>query len=137
MSPVPKVRTKLLEDDPDGPLNGREWPLERIERFCERLQRFADQGSYSELSEMVVPARRHKRRLDDAREALTVANLRLVVHVAKDPPSSLMIRYAAAQGKRVVHIPIGSLSPITVKKIRVVHLLAGRDKRKVAKDYIW
>jgi hypothetical protein len=62
---------------------------------------------------------------------------KLVVHVAEEPPSSLMTRYAAVQGKRLVHIPIGSLSPITVKKIRVVHLLAGRDKRAVAKDYIW
>ncbi len=56
---------------------------------------------------------------------------------AKDPPSSLMTRYAAVQAKRVIHIPIGSLSPVTVKKIRVVHLLAGRDKRSLAKDYIW
>jgi hypothetical protein len=62
---------------------------------------------------------------------------RLVVHVAKDPPSSLMTRYAGAQGKRIVHIPIGSLSPVTLKKIRVAHLLAGRDKRAIAKDYIW
>jgi hypothetical protein len=62
---------------------------------------------------------------------------KLVVHVAKDPPSSLMTRYAAVQAKRVIHIPIGSLSPVTVKKIRVVHLLAGRDKRSLAKDYIW
>jgi hypothetical protein len=62
---------------------------------------------------------------------------KLVVHVAKDPPSSLVTRYASIQGKRIIHIPIGSLSPLTLKKIRVVHLLAGREKREVAKDYIW
>ena len=62
---------------------------------------------------------------------------KLIVHVAKDPPSEPMTRYAAAQAKRIVHIPIGSLSPVTIKKIRVVHLLAGRDKRAVARDYIW
>jgi hypothetical protein len=48
-----------------------------------------------------------------------------------------MIRYASHQGKRILHIPLGSLSPVTLKKIRVVHLLAGRDKREIAKDYIW
>jgi hypothetical protein len=62
---------------------------------------------------------------------------KLVVHVGKDAPSELMTRYASHQGKRILHIPLGSLSPVTLKKIRVVHLLAGRDKREVAKDYIW
>jgi hypothetical protein len=62
---------------------------------------------------------------------------KLVVHVGKDAPSELMTRYASHQGKRILHIPLGSLSPVTLKKIRVVHLLAGRDKRQVAKDYIW
>lgn len=62
---------------------------------------------------------------------------KLVVHVGKDAPSELMTRYAAVQGKRILHIPLGSLSPVTLKKIRVVHLLAGHDKRAIAKDYVW
>jgi hypothetical protein len=62
---------------------------------------------------------------------------KLVVHVAKDAPSDLMRRYGSVQGKRIVHIPVGSLSPVTLRKIRVVHLLAGHDKRAIAKDYIW
>ncbi|MFQ5790917.1 MAG: hypothetical protein ACE5JI_10630 [Acidobacteriota bacterium] len=62
---------------------------------------------------------------------------KLIVHLARDPPSPAMTRYAARQAKRVVHIPIGSVSPTTLKKIRVVHLLAGHDKRAIAKDYIW
>lgn len=75
-------------------------------------------------------------------EALIMAGIdysekKLVVHVAQDAPSPPMARYAAVQRKRIVHIPIGSLSPVTLKKLRVVHLLAGRDKRNVAKDYIW
>ena len=32
---------------------------------------------------------------------------------------------------------LGSLSPVTLKKLRVVHLLAGQDKRRIASDYIW
>ena len=62
---------------------------------------------------------------------------KLVVHLAKDPPAPAMHRYAAAQKKRILHIPIGSMSPVTLKKIRVVHLLAGRDKRDIAKSFVW
>ena len=62
---------------------------------------------------------------------------KLVVHVAARPPAEEMHRYAAAQGKRIVHLPLGSLSPLTLRKVRVLHILAGRDKRAVAGDYIW
>jgi RNA polymerase primary sigma factor len=57
--------------------------LERIELFCRRLRRLAESGSAPRLAKIAVAARQYERRLDDAREALTVANLRLVVHVAK------------------------------------------------------
>ena len=33
--------------------------------------------------------------------------------------------------------PLAALSPVTVKKVRVLHVLAGHDKRKVAPDYVW
>ena len=44
---------------------------------------------------------------------------------------------AARVGRTIVYIPIGQLSPVTLKKIRVVHVLDGYDKREIAKDYIW
>jgi len=62
---------------------------------------------------------------------------KLIVHLAAAPPTALMKAYASNQGKRIVHIPIGSVSPITVRKIRVVHVLAGHDKRAVAKGFVW
>ncbi len=62
---------------------------------------------------------------------------KLVVHLAAAPPSGSMKAYASNQGKRIVHIPMGSVSPITVHKIRVVHVLAGHDKREIAKGYVW
>jgi hypothetical protein len=62
---------------------------------------------------------------------------RIVVHVAESPPSNRLKRYAAFQDKRFVHIPLASLSPVTLRTIRVVHLLSGRDKRSEAKSYIW
>jgi Mor family transcriptional regulator len=40
-------------------------------------------------------------------------------------------------GRRILYVPIGQLSPVTVKKIRVVHILDGHEKRDLAKDYVW
>jgi hypothetical protein len=39
--------------------------------------------------------------------------------------------------RTVIYIPIGQLSPVSLKKIRVVHVLDGYDKRAGAKDYLW
>ena len=69
--------------------------------------------------------------------AIDYSTEKLVVHAAPSPPSDAMRSWAAAQRKRIVHVPLGSLSPVTLKKLRVVHILAGRDKREIAKDYVW
>jgi hypothetical protein len=62
---------------------------------------------------------------------------KLVVHVARQAPPERLARRAALQGKRVVHVPLGSLSPVSLRKLRVVHVLMGHDKRGLAKDYVW
>jgi len=62
---------------------------------------------------------------------------KLVVHVGAHPPISRMRDYATARGRRIVHIPLGSLSPVSLRKVRTVHILAGHDKRDIAKDYLW
>jgi hypothetical protein len=62
---------------------------------------------------------------------------KLVVHVAARPPGERMSRYAASQSKKIIHIPIGTLSPPSLRKLRVVHILAGREKREIAKEYVW
>jgi hypothetical protein len=62
---------------------------------------------------------------------------KLVVHVAEERPGERMRRYAADHGKRLLHVPLGSLSPVTLKKIRVLHILAGKDKRSIAESYVW
>jgi len=69
--------------------------------------------------------------------AVDYSREKLIVHVATTPPSPRLHRYAAQQTKRIVHIPIGSLSPMTIRDLRVLHILAGRDKREIAADYIW
>jgi hypothetical protein len=60
-----------------------------------------------------------------------------VVYVAAKPPRSVFRSIAARFERTIVYIPIGQLSPVALKKIRVVHVLDGYDKREKAKDYIW
>jgi hypothetical protein len=62
---------------------------------------------------------------------------RHVVYVAARPPRSVFRGIAARVGRTIVYIPIGQLSPVSLKKLRVVHVLDGYDKRPIAKDYIW
>jgi len=62
---------------------------------------------------------------------------RFVVYVAARPPRSVFRSIAARFGRTIIYIPIGQLSPVALKKIRVVHVLDGYDKRQAAKEYIW
>jgi len=69
--------------------------------------------------------------------AVDYSEEKIVVHVAARPPASRMKRYAVARGKKILHLPLASLSSTAIEKIRVLHLLAGRDKRRFAKEYVW
>jgi hypothetical protein len=60
-----------------------------------------------------------------------------VVYVAARPPRSIFRTIASRVGRTIIYIPIGQLSPVSLKKIRVVHVLDGYEKRETAKDYIW
>jgi hypothetical protein len=62
---------------------------------------------------------------------------RFVVYVAAKPPRSVFKTVASRLGRKIIYIPIGQLSPVSLKKIRAVHILDGHDKRPQAKDYIW
>jgi hypothetical protein len=69
--------------------------------------------------------------------ALDYSIHRFVVYVAAKPPRSIFKSLAARMGRTIIYIPIGQLSPVSLKKIRVVHVLDGYDKREIAKDYVW
>ena len=75
-------------------------------------------------------------------EKLLVAALdysleKYVVYVAAEPPRGYLKGLAARMGRQIVYVPIGTLSPNMLKKIRVFHVLFGHDKRATARDYIW
>ncbi len=78
------IRVQLLEDGLAGPRRGREWPLDDMEAFHNRLVRFQkERPKDTRLAKLVREAKEHKRHVDHARDALILANLRLVVHIAK------------------------------------------------------
>jgi hypothetical protein len=69
--------------------------------------------------------------------ALDYSIERHVVYVAAKPPRSIFKTIASRMGRTIIYMPIGQLSPVSLKKIRVVHVLDGYDKRDIAKDYMW
>jgi hypothetical protein len=69
--------------------------------------------------------------------ALDYSVERFVVYVAAAAPRSIFKTIASRMGRTIIYIPMGQLSPVSLKKIRVVHVLDGWDKRKIAKDYLW
>ncbi len=69
--------------------------------------------------------------------ALDYSLERIVVYVAARPPRSHFRTIAGRLGRKIVYLPIGQLSPVALKKVRVLHVLDGRDRRETAKDYIW
>ena len=69
--------------------------------------------------------------------ALDYAREKHVVYVAARPPRSIFRQIAARLERKIIHIPLGALSPVKLKKIRVFHVLSGHDKREIAKEYVW
>jgi hypothetical protein len=59
-----------------------------------------------------------------------------VVYVAPTPPSGWCQSISARLGKKIIYLPIGSFSPVTLKKIRQFHVLDGHPVRKYAHHYI-
>jgi hypothetical protein len=69
--------------------------------------------------------------------ALDYSIHRYVVYVAAKPPRTIFKTIANRVGRTIVYIPIGQLSPVSLKKIRIVHVLDGHEKREIAKEYLW
>lgn len=60
----------------------------------------------------------------------------LVLYVAEKPPEQFLKRYAARFGKRILFMPLSQFSPVTLKKLRIFHVLDSYERRKIADDYI-
>jgi RNA polymerase primary sigma factor len=62
---------------------GPAWSLAGVERFYDRLKSFAEKTDDTTVVDVLNRARVQKRHLEEAREKLILANLKLVVHIAK------------------------------------------------------
>lgn len=60
-----------------------------------------------------------------------------VVYVAAEAPRSYFFTLAQRLGRKLVYLPIGTLSPTSLERIRVFHVLAGHRYREIAKNFIW
>ena len=69
--------------------------------------------------------------------ALDYSMERHIIYVAAKPPRSMFRQLATRVNRKIVYIPLGQLSPSKLKKIRVVHVLDGYERRQQAKQYIW
>jgi len=69
--------------------------------------------------------------------ALDYTTERMVVYVGARAPRPILFQLAARMNLKIVYLPLGSLSPPTLKRIRVMHILSGHNKREIAADYIW
>jgi RNA polymerase primary sigma factor len=77
-------REFVLADDEPGPSLGAAWPLGRVATFVGRLGHYVEQAPLeTELTAALASIRAHHRALEQARKRLVLANLRLVVHIAK------------------------------------------------------
>lgn len=78
-----KVQDQLLGPDLSGPKKGRRWPFDHVETFHRRLVAFDRENPDARLHVQVRRLSAAKRRMDRSREELILANLRLVVYLAK------------------------------------------------------
>lgn len=77
-------RAYVFETGLDRPARGRRWPFRSLETFYTRLLCYhREHERDARVAALVSRARGFKRRVDRARDLLILANLRLVVHLAK------------------------------------------------------
>ena len=78
-------RKEILQDDPDGPKQPCEWPIDQLDACHGRLLQYAAARGKTDhrLDAAVRDAKRLKVQVDRARDGLITANLRLVTHIVK------------------------------------------------------
>ncbi|MCP4401440.1 MAG: hypothetical protein GY801_29585 [bacterium] len=69
--------------------------------------------------------------------AIDYSEKKLIAYVAAKAPRSWCYSFAERMNKKLVYIPIGQFSPLSLRKIQVFHVLDGPEVRQYAKEYIW
>lgn len=69
--------------------------------------------------------------------AIIYSKEKYVAYVAEKPPRKYFYSLAGVKNRELVYIPMDNFSRESLKTIKHIHILAGRDKRKVAHNYIF
>ena len=75
-----RCRKEVVNGDLDG---GCRWPLDQMEQSYRHLVTYVRQYDDPPVEKILSSIRRHKVRVDRARESMVLANLRLVTHIVK------------------------------------------------------
>ena len=59
-----------------------------------------------------------------------------IVLISAKPPTHYVKSWARRSGKKLIFIPIGSLSPSKIRRLKTFHILEGHSTRKIADKYI-
>ena len=59
-----------------------------------------------------------------------------VVYVAPDPPRPALRQLARRMGKKLIYTPLGQLSPVALKRMRIFHVLSDHGARDGAREFI-
>jgi hypothetical protein len=59
-----------------------------------------------------------------------------IVYVAKSPPAAKWKKLAKSMGRKVIYIPLGSLNPLHVRRMRTFHMLQNKGMRNIAHEYM-
>lgn len=64
------------------------------------------------------------------------AEERLIVYIAKEPPTDRIRALVRRMGRQIAFIPIGAFPPAKLNRIRSFHVLSSRQARSWAGDYV-
>jgi hypothetical protein len=68
--------------------------------------------------------------------ALDHTTERFIVYVAPAPPRQGIRQIAHRLGKKIIYTPLGQLSPVALKRLRMFHVLSDHETRAIASTYI-
>ncbi len=69
--------------------------------------------------------------------AITYSKEHYIAYVAEDAPRKYFYSLAGIKNRELVYLPLDNFSKESLKTIKHIHILAGRDKRRIAHNYIF
>ncbi|MHA1342700.1 MAG: hypothetical protein ACTSQG_01830 [Promethearchaeota archaeon] len=69
--------------------------------------------------------------------AIIYSKERYIAYVANEPPRKYFFSLAGIKNKELIYISLDDFNKESLKKIKHIHILAGKDKRAIAHNYIF